>query len=223
MNTQNKLHNQPTKLAIFGASGFAYETADVAMAAGYTKIVLITDNVQEAKFARFEVVSEADSTELHKQGYCFAIGIGESKIRKKIYEKFETYHFPNLIHPSASLGYLQKEKLEKSIGNIITAGVVMTNNIEIGNFNIFNLNATVGHDCIIKNYISVMPSVNISGNVEINDEVFIGTGAVMLQGSSEDKLSIGRFSVIGASSLVTKNVDDYCTVVGVPAKVIKRA
>lgn len=223
MNIQNKHHNLTTKLAIFGTSGFSYETADVAIAAGYSKIVLIADNMLDMDFDRFEVVSEDYAVELHKEGYSFAIGIGEPKIRKKIYEKFPNYHYPNLIHPKATLGYLQDKLIEKSIGNIITAGVVITNNVEIGNFNIFNLNTTVGHDCIIKNYISVMPSVNVSGNVEINDEVFIGVGAVILQGkSAEDKLFIGRSAVIGASSLVTKNIDDYCTVVGVPAKVIKR-
>lgn len=52
--------------------------------------------------------------------------------------------------------------------------------------------------------------------VIIEDDVWVGTGAIILKG-----VSIGRGSVVAAGALVTKNVPAYSIVGGVPAKVIK--
>ena len=52
--------------------------------------------------------------------------------------------------------------------------------------------------------------------VKINNDVWIGANAVIMPG-----VKIGNGAVIGAGSVVTKNVPDYAIVVGVPAKVIK--
>lgn len=53
--------------------------------------------------------------------------------------------------------------------------------------------------------------------VKICEGAFIGTGCVILQG-----VTIGKHAVVGAGSVVTKNVPDYTTVAGVPAKEIKK-
>jgi acetyltransferase-like isoleucine patch superfamily enzyme len=56
----------------------------------------------------------------------------------------------------------------------------------------------------------------ISEDVVVEDDVWIGTGAVILPG-----VHIGRGSVIGANSVVTKDVQPFSVVAGVPAKFIK--
>lgn len=50
----------------------------------------------------------------------------------------------------------------------------------------------------------------------IKEFAWIGAGATILPG-----ISIGRHSIVGASSVVTKDVPDYAVVVGNPAKIIK--
>ena len=52
--------------------------------------------------------------------------------------------------------------------------------------------------------------------VVIEDEVWIGEGAVILKG-----VTVGRRAVIGANSVVTKDVPAYTVVAGVPARVIR--
>lgn len=54
------------------------------------------------------------------------------------------------------------------------------------------------------------------GAVEIGDGTWIGENACII-GSK-----IGQNCVIGANSVVTKDIPDYCVVVGAPAKVIKK-
>jgi len=51
--------------------------------------------------------------------------------------------------------------------------------------------------------------------VEIGDYVFIGPRAIILPG-----VKIGKGAVVGAGAVVTKNVEDFAIVGGVPAKVI---
>jgi acetyltransferase-like isoleucine patch superfamily enzyme len=55
------------------------------------------------------------------------------------------------------------------------------------------------------------------GQVLIKSGSFIGINAVIMPG-----VTIGKNSVVGASSVVIKDVPDYCVAVGNPAKVIKR-
>lgn len=56
----------------------------------------------------------------------------------------------------------------------------------------------------------------ISKKVKIEDYVWIGTGAMIMPG-----IKLGKGSVVAAGSIVTKNVEPYTVVGGVPAKFIK--
>ncbi|MBR3099242.1 MAG: acyltransferase [Clostridia bacterium] len=53
------------------------------------------------------------------------------------------------------------------------------------------------------------------GKIEVGEEAFIGTRSIIMPG-----VRIGNHSVVGAGSVVTKDVPDYTVVAGVPAKVI---
>lgn len=55
----------------------------------------------------------------------------------------------------------------------------------------------------------------ISDKVEIEDYVFIGPRAIILPG-----VILGKGSVVGAGAVVTKSVEPYAIVGGIPAKVI---
>jgi UDP-perosamine 4-acetyltransferase len=52
--------------------------------------------------------------------------------------------------------------------------------------------------------------------VVVGEGTFLGLGSGVIPG-----IRIGRWSVIGAGAVVTKDIPDNCTAVGVPAKVIK--
>lgn len=54
------------------------------------------------------------------------------------------------------------------------------------------------------------------GKVNIGDCVQIGEGCVIMPG-----VSIGEHSIIGANSVVTKDIPPYCIAAGNPAKVLK--
>jgi sugar O-acyltransferase (sialic acid O-acetyltransferase NeuD family) len=142
------------------------------------------------------------------------IGIGYPKVRARVLQPYLNqsgrFNFPNLVHPTATCDF---RRVELGRGNVITAGCALTCDIEINDFNLFNLNVTVGHDDRIGSYNVFNPSVNLSGGVQVGDRVLGGTGCQVLE-----NLYIGDDATIGAGAVVTRNVLAGQTVVGIPAK-----
>lgn len=144
-----------------------------------------------------------------------ALGIADPETKSKIISKFNksNINFPVLIHPSA---IVSNDDVCIGKGTLICAGSIITCNIHIKEFVTVNLMCTVGHDTIIHDFASFMPSVNISGEVVIHKKVYVGTGAKII-----NQLEIGQATIIGAGAVVSKSLPDFCTAVGIPAKPIK--
>ena len=186
------------KIAIFGASGQGREVADICREIGYEEIVfLVSDENEESPVSeKIFLDTKATVLRLKDEGYEFSIGISSTLIRQKIYNNYPNLEYPNIVHPSSTFGYLQRTKFNQSKGNIVSAGVRFTNNIFIGNFGIYNLNATVSHDSIIEDYVSIMSAVNISGNVHIHKGAYIGINAAILQGDNEKNLLLAKTQLL---------------------------
>lgn len=109
-------------------------------------------------------------------------------------------------------------------------------NTHIGDGFFANINCVMIdlHDIIIGNRVQFGPNVSIitvnhplsaakraagigtAAPVRIEDDVWIGTGAIVLPG-----VTVGKGSIIAAGSVVTKDVPPYSLVAGVPAVVKK--
>ena len=118
--------------------------------------------------------------------------------------------FPTLIHPNALRG---SGANQFGRGCILTAGVVLTAGIALGDFTILNLATTIGHDVTTGAFTSIMPQCSISGNVKLGNGCFIGAGARILQG-----ISLGDNCVVGAGAVVTKSFSAGARLVGIPAR-----
>lgn len=124
-----------------------------------------------------------------------------------------------------------------SVGVNIQKGAKFSTNVKIGNNSSIGINALVSSDTTIGDYVIMGPDVAIytsnhetsridipikkQGNsnvmgVTIGNDVWIGTRTVILPG-----VKIGDGSIIGACSVVTKDVAPYTVVGGNPAKKIK--
>lgn len=141
--------------------------------------------------------------------------IGASKTRKKVIEKIKSndnLSFPNLIDPSVHMS----SRIKLGIGNIICAGSILTVNISVEDFCIINLDCTVGHDAKLSSFVTLYPSVNISGNTYFGECVELGTGTQIIQGKT-----VGSGTIVGAGSVVVRDLPGECTAVGSPCKPIK--
>jgi sugar O-acyltransferase (sialic acid O-acetyltransferase NeuD family) len=182
---------------------------------GDWKIIFLT---LKKAFMREDINSETAATMEPFKGLCkwekYIIYERYQSLKKKVMEKIKDSknNYPILIHPNV----ICSNKVKIGEGSIICAGNIITVNIEIGKHVIINLDCTIGHDAILGDYTTVLPSVNISGFVKTEECVSIGTGSAITQG-----VIIGKNSVIGAGAVVVKDLPANCTAVGIPAKPIK--
>lgn len=210
------------KIAIFGAGGFGREVQNMIedinlQSKQYEFIGYFDDGKIKGEIVNgYPVLGGIEDINNIDYELCIAIAIGNSQIKQNIVKKITNNKvtYPTLIHPNAIIGNKNFNQIGK--GCIICAGVIITVNIEIKDFVILNLCCTVGHDTVIKSFCSFMPTVNISGEVIIDDCVYVGTGAKII-----NQLTIGKNSIIGSGAVVVNNLPENCTAVGVPAKVIK--
>ncbi len=79
-----------------------------------------------------------------------------------------------------------------------------------------NLDCTVGHDARISDYSTLYPGVHVSGCATVGQEAELGTGSQIIQGKR-----VGEGTILGAGSVVVRDLPEWCTAVGVPARPVK--
>lgn len=79
-------------------------------------------------------------------------------------------------------------------------------------------NCTITYGCVILSHDAAAAKLNKKSEfiTRIEDNVFIGVNSVVLPG-----ITIGENSIIGAGSVVTKDIPPNCIAAGNPAKILK--
>lgn len=213
-------------LVVVGAGGFGREVLDVVDAVNasaadpvWTIAGVVDDRPTEANLAHLRTrgvahlgtTSDLVDGDRADRPTHYVVGIGNPTVRRAIVERLDAAGLSPaaLVHPSVTHGF----DVELGPGSILCAGVRLTTHIRIGRHVHLNLNATVGHDTTIGDYVSVNPLSSISGDCVIEDEVLIGVAGVVLNG-----LRVGRSSVVGGSACVVKDVPPGVVVKGIPAR-----
>ncbi len=201
---------------IYGAGGLGREVLSIFNALPDWSVIGFYDDGKKVgeKIGSLRILGSMKELLEVKEKTEVIIAIGNPGIKGQLAEKLSVNHFisfPSLIHPNALVQ--DQSSVMIGVGCIITAGVILTTDIRIGKHVLLNLNCTVGHDVQIGDYSSVMPGANIAGEVNIGKEVLIGSGANILNG-----IHVGNYSRIGAGAVVTRDVLESDTVVGVPAR-----
>lgn len=145
----------------------------------------------------------------------FVVAIGDPHARRKAAQRCLAAGLDatTLIHPRAEIS----QWVDIGAGTIICAGCIVTTNVSVGAHVHLNLGCTVGHDVIIGEFTTLSPGVHVSGHVHIGRGVFIGTGANIINGTSETPLVIGDGAVVAAGACVTRSIPSATLVAGVPA------
>lgn len=207
-------------IVIIGAGGVGRETALIIEKINevnltWNLIGFIDDNINSWNkvINGYPVVGGINYLEKLPVDTYIIIAIANYEIKKKIVKKINNkFKFATIIHPKVWI----HDYIKIGEGSIIYEGAIITTNIKIGNHVIISPKCGIGHDSIIKDYVSLLWNVNISGNDIIEEGVMMGTGSTVIQGKK-----IGEGSIIGAGAVVIEDIDAYSTAVGVPANIIK--
>lgn len=142
----------------------------------------------------------------------FVIAIGNNKIRYLISTKLNSAIWETIIHPSTIIS----KNVEIGIGTVIMAGAIIQSGARIGKHSIINTGACIDHDSFIDDFVHIGPNCSIAGGVHVECGAFIGIGSVIMP-----NVKIGKWCIVGAGSVVIKDIPDYAVAVGNPSKVIK--
>lgn len=207
-------------LVIIGAGGVGREVSLIVQQINeieptWNMIGFIDDNVDNwgKVINGYSIIGGVDSLDFLTQDHYVVIAIANYEAKKRIVNRLKgRFKFATIIHPKVWI----HDFMTLGEGSIVYEGVILTANIEIGKHVIISPKCGIGHDSIVKDYVSLLWNVNISGNDLIEEGVMMGSGSTVIQGKT-----IGQGSTIGAGAVVINDISKYSTAVGVPAKVVK--
>lgn len=208
--------------AVYGASGFGREVMPVLRAAKSENItdienfVFVDDKPESDSINGHRVMTYDDFKQADQVTKSITVAIANSKVREMLSNKcnLDSIGFVDVVASNV----VRLDQVDIGDGCILSPFVTLTSNIKIGCHFHANIYSYVAHDCIIGDFVTFAPGVKCNGNVIVEDHVYIGTGAILKQGTPSRPLVIGRGAVIGAGAFVTKNVPAGVTVIGNPAK-----
>jgi sugar O-acyltransferase (sialic acid O-acetyltransferase NeuD family) len=208
------------KIILIGGGGHCKSCIDVIEKEGTFEIAGILDLKEKIgeKILNYSIIGSDEDLELYvNQNYYFLITIGHiksPKLRYDIYNKLKSLNAKMPIIISAKSTVSSYSKIGE--GTIILHHCVVNANAEIGVNCIINTSSIIEHDVLVGNHCHISTGSIINGDSVIGDYSFLGSNTTV-----SNQIIVGEGVVVGAGSLILKNSDNYCTMVGVPAKKIK--
>lgn len=205
---------------IVGAGGNGRVCAEVAECMGISVLGFIDSPRHEGERVNGKSIPFRSLRELHQSGLHAeaAVFIAASRNVERVKQCEEAralgFQLPTLIHPSAVISP------SCSIGEatVVMPGVIVNANTRVGRSCILNTACSVDHDSVVEDGAQICPGVHAASTVHYGEQCFVGTGA-----SIKQLIRIGARAVIGAGSVVIRDVAADVTVVGNPARVVRAA
>ncbi len=211
-------------IGVYGASGFGKEVMPLVRQQFPTfskeQFAFIDDGQAGATLNGYPVISYIDFISKPTDHKAITIAIANSVVREKLVSLLEKDGIQHLAVQATNTVIL--DEVEIGEGSLLCPFTCLTSNIKIGKFFHANIYSYVAHDCVIGDYVTFAPGAKCNGNIHIEDHAYIGTGAVIKQGTPEKPLVIGKGAVVGMGAVVTKSVPAGVTVVGNPARILER-
>jgi sugar O-acyltransferase (sialic acid O-acetyltransferase NeuD family) len=212
---------------VYGLGGCGREAMPVARAmlgeklSGAARLVFVDDHRRTPTMNGHSVLTYAEFLATPASTRHVNIAIADSRVRQRITELVarDGVRPFSIIADTAVL----LDDVDLGEGAMVQPLATLGSNIVIGRAFQANVQAYVGHDCVLGDYVTFAPNAVCGGNVRLEDHVYVGLGASIRQGGPGEPLVIGAGAIIGMGAVVTRSVAAGATVVGNPARVMDRA
>jgi sugar O-acyltransferase (sialic acid O-acetyltransferase NeuD family) len=203
-------------VAVYGGGGFGREVAWLAEQCGRVVSCFVDDGADEGRQINGIRVISLKSLIAEGSDLEVVLGVGDPRVRERLVRVIERegLGFAELVHPRVE----RSRWVSWGHGAVICAGSILTTGITLGAHVQINIDCTIGHDARLADFATLAPGVHLSGWVFVGARAYLGTGAVVVNGTEEQPLVIGDDAVIGAGACVTQSIPAGVVAVGVPAK-----
>ncbi len=207
---------------IFGASGHGSVVLDCIEQEGKYNMIGFVDSYKKKGRRQngYEILgNEADLPFLIEKFNLFGVivAIGDNWTRNLIVDTITqispALNFITAIHPNATIG----KDVVIGTGSVIMPGAIVNANCRVGDFCILNTNASLDHDSRMGDFSSLAPRVCTGANLDLGKFSALCLGANIIE-----SITIGEHVVVGAGSLVIRDLESHVLAFGSPAKVIRR-
>lgn len=210
-------------IGVFGSGGFGKQVMPLVRAQ-YSELeledlVFIDDVTELVTLMGHRILRYKDFIAHPSPHKKVTIAIANSKAREKLVNQLSADNIDIIDIQSKSSTVSEYTIIEE--GSIISYYTCIAENSKIGKSFQANIYSYLGHDCIIGDYVTFGPRVSCNGHVHIHDHVYIGTGAIIKEGTADKPITIGEGAFIGMGALVTKDVPPGAVAVGKPARAIQ--
>ena len=215
MKQQTANSKQQTHLLIIGTGGQGKVVLDCAEK-HYKKISFLTNDPDAKTIGNYPVFFEQNVTQEYILNNFdeIIVAIGDNNARLNLTLKYISFgmKLATIIHSNAVVSkYAQLGE-----GTVVFANAVVNPFAKIGRACIINTGSIIEHDCILEDGVHISPNAVMGGNVNVGKKTWVCVGC-----SIANNIKIGKNVIIGAGSVVLKDIPCNVLAAGVPA-IIKK-
>lgn len=141
--------------------------------------------------------------------------IGNNDVRVRILEQAKAYGLktPCFIDKSAEIA----DGVTIGEGVYILVRATVMPFVKLEDYVMLSMSCNIAHHSVLKKGTFISTGVNFGASIEAEEKSYVGIGATIMTGLHR----LGKSCLIGAGSVVVRDVPDNAVMAGVPAKVLK--
>lgn len=204
---------------VVGAGGYGQMMSDYLAGAGYSVAGFLDDaeSLRGKSICGIPVLGRiATLEEMVGRADAVFVALGANAVRRSILKTAQSMGFaiPAFVHSAACVA----DQAEVDEGVYVLQGAQVMPFAKLGFGSVVSMAANVAHHSVLGDGAFLSTGVNLGANVRVGLEAFLGIGSTVMTGVKR----IGDRAIVGAGAVVIDDVDSGSTVVGVPARPIRR-